>query len=178
MEEDILMVFDKIFDPCEVWTTVPDPSVKGFRNVEDFRSAYSEHLSAHWRRTLHPGEMLSALRPPSPDDNEGIARFYPTDELPPCFDPCFFITADKYHGLCHWTAKEGDTIVLLYGGNVPYLLRPIDKNECAKYGGDNDSALFKLVGECYVEGIMYGDFLGKEKGVNIREGETRTCTLV
>lgn len=38
-------------------------------------------------------------------------------------------------------------IVLLDGGNVPYLLRPVDEQK------------FELVGECFVQGIMHGEIL-------------------
>jgi hypothetical protein len=42
-------------------------------------------------------------------------------------------------------AETGDLICILYGGEVPYVLRP-------QHNGYN-----VVVGECYVDGIMYGE---------------------
>jgi len=42
-------------------------------------------------------------------------------------------------------AETGDLICILYGGEVPYVLRP-------QRNGYN-----VVVGECYVDGIMYGE---------------------
>jgi hypothetical protein len=43
-------------------------------------------------------------------------------------------------------------VVLLDGGNVPYLLRPVGEEK------------FELAGECFVQGIMHGEILeGLEK---------------
>lgn len=43
---------------------------------------------------------------------------------------------------------DGDVIAVFYGCEVPFLLRAA--------GGD----CYKLVGNCYVHGIMYGEALG------------------
>jgi hypothetical protein len=43
-------------------------------------------------------------------------------------------------------AAEGDLIVVLFGGKIPYLLRPLEQ------GGDE----YKLVGEAYMHGFMDG----------------------
>ena len=46
------------------------------------------------------------------------------------------------YGLCPWTAREGDVAVLLQGGGVPYLLRPI---------GDAHEKKYLFIGECFVQ---------------------------
>lgn len=40
-----------------------------------------------------------------------------------CHERRFFLTADGRMGLCPRGAMEGDSIVVLYGGSVPYVLR-------------------------------------------------------
>lgn len=68
----------------------------------------------------------------------------------PCHGKCLFKTEGDKVGLCPAVAKEGDIIVILYGGNVPYLLRPAD-------GNDSSEERFYLVGECYLDGFMHGE---------------------
>ena len=38
---------------------------------------------------------------------------------------CFFMTEDERFGLCPPTTRPGDIIVALYGGLVPFVLRPV-----------------------------------------------------
>ena len=58
-----------------------------------------------------------------------------------------------YYGLGPKCVREGGIIAVLFAGNVPYVLRPIQ-----------DGYLF--LGGCYLEGLMNGALLeGLEKGV-------------
>lgn len=45
-----------------------------------------------------------------------------------------------------FTVRPGDLICVLYGGEVPFVLRPFE-------------LWFELIGECYVSGIMHGEFM-------------------
>jgi len=58
-----------------------------------------------------------------------------------------FSCAQGYLGLGPRGLMEGDIIVIIYSGDMPFVLRPIP-------GGR-----FKLIGEAYVHGIMDGEFL-------------------
>lgn len=60
----------------------------------------------------------------------------------------FFITSKVYMGLGPHGMQEGDQIYLLLGGLLPFVLRP-----------NPDDSTFKLVGICYVHGIMDGEGL-------------------
>lgn len=66
----------------------------------------------------------------------------------PCHGNCGLETANGAFGLCPSGAQVSDIVVVLYGGRVPYLLRPTET-----------PTEFYLIGECYVEGIMYGEAL-------------------
>jgi hypothetical protein len=70
-----------------------------------------------------------------------------------CSSLRFFITADGHIGMGPFAMQEKDVVVVLFGGPVPYILRP--------KGGH-----YELVGECYVHGIMEGKAIYdlKEKG--------------
>ena len=50
------------------------------------------------------------------------------------------------------TTKVGDHVVLLFGSPVPLILRPVDPEQPELHQ-------YTLVGECYVEGIMHGEYL-------------------
>ena len=59
----------------------------------------------------------------------------------------FFVTADRYIGLAPSVAREGDRVAVIYGCSNPFLIRET---------GDHE-ATWRLVGECYVYGLMDGE---------------------
>ncbi|KAI1770634.1 hypothetical protein F4818DRAFT_446048 [Hypoxylon cercidicola] len=74
-------------------------------------------------------------------------------------------------------AKEGDTIAVFHGATVPYLLRPVGNEDSAQYDPvpDERDEKYKLVGECFVGGIMDGSFMDKK----LKSGEpSRVFMLV
>jgi hypothetical protein len=66
----------------------------------------------------------------------------------------FFISEKGYIGFAPSHAAPGDTIVVLFGGNVPYILR---KNEPATWGSSETTYIF--LGDSYVHGIMDGEVI-------------------
>ncbi|KAM5344545.1 hypothetical protein ACJ41O_013080 [Fusarium nematophilum] len=62
-----------------------------------------------------------------------------------------FVTKNRWMGLGPSVTQPGDVVAILFGGKVPYILRPVD-----------DHYLF--VGECYVHGIMYGELVSECQG--------------
>ncbi|KAF5676174.1 heterokaryon incompatibility protein [Fusarium heterosporum] len=56
------------------------------------------------------------------------------------------ITTKGYLASVPWTAREGDRIVILAGGEVPFIVR--------KHLSDDN---FRLIGSCYVHGMMNGE---------------------
>lgn len=65
----------------------------------------------------------------------------------------FFTTDSRYLGFGPNCTAAGDQIFLLIGSDLPFILRPAG-NE------------FKLVGACYVHGIMYGEGLCQNFYIN------------
>ena len=80
----------------------------------------------------------------------------------------FFITSAGYMGLASMAIRSGDVVCSLFGGEVPYLLRP---------AGDDT---YTSVGECHVHRMMDGEGLkpvqsGKtslEPGKHIAQGQS------
>jgi hypothetical protein len=66
-----------------------------------------------------------------------------------CYGRRMIKTKIGYIGLATRNVEVDDTVFLLKGGNVPYILRKIDQ------AADEDEYI--LVGDCYVHGIMYGE---------------------
>lgn len=70
---------------------------------------------------------------------------YPRGWLP-CLGRCMLKTPDGKIGLCPSGARVDDLVVILYGGLVPYLLRP-----------NVTPGFYGFVGECYLDGFMHGE---------------------
>jgi hypothetical protein len=58
-----------------------------------------------------------------------------------------FVTESGHLGLGPASMMSGDTVAILFGGNVPYILRPLENDQ------------WHFVGECYLDGYMRGEAL-------------------
>lgn len=63
-----------------------------------------------------------------------------------------WLSTSGYVGLSSGSVEQGDVVVIFRGAKFPYLLR--------RAGGGN---VYVLIGEAYVHGIMYGEFLAKAR---------------
>jgi hypothetical protein len=64
-----------------------------------------------------------------------------------CYNRKFFITKNGYMGIGPNVLQADDTVVVLHGAEVPYVLRPCE------------DGTWMFVGECYVHGIMNGEII-------------------
>jgi len=74
----------------------------------------------------------------------------------PCFENCMYTTRDGGIGLCPSGSRVGDLIVVLFGGRVPYLLRPKARTGQGTSQENATSNEYYFVGECYFDGLMDG----------------------
>jgi hypothetical protein len=58
-------------------------------------------------------------------------------------------TQNGYIGLAPRLVRQGDSISLMKGAKIPFILRPSGRN-------------WKLMGECYIHGIMHGEAFNEE----------------
>lgn len=74
----------------------------------------------------------------------------------------FFTSAGGYFGLGPSCTEQGDVCAILFGADVPFLLRPTAI-----------SGRYRLVGEVYMHGAMYGEVVKKmgERGIAYRKTE-------
>lgn len=61
-----------------------------------------------------------------------------------------FVSSTGFLGLVPHSTREGDVIFIIRGADVPYVLRPAGE-------------AYELIGEAYVEGVMYGEALEMEQ---------------
>ncbi|EAQ84436.1 hypothetical protein CHGG_08450 [Chaetomium globosum CBS 148.51] len=68
-----------------------------------------------------------------------------------------FLTSEGYLGMGPDDVKEGDVVVVLCGGRIPFILRPTESElELPK-----KTKLFEFVGEAYCDGVMDGGVVGR-----------------
>jgi len=156
----------------------PDPaSLRGILN--DHVNAHYRYAPATYQLTLRPvsrpstdstdgGGAGDATTTDTTNGDEKKFESFISRDLPSCIEPCFFFfsphkadqskKAHKYrynYGLCPWTAREGDVLVRLKGGKVPYLLRAVYQGQVMdKRGEDKREKKWQLVGECFVQGLV------------------------
>lgn len=95
---------------------------------------------------------------------KGNAEEFFSDTLHHCRSRCFIITSKGHLGLAPEVShkgENGDRVCILFGGQVPFLLRP----------GNKDVDEYRLCGECFVLDLMNGE------GVSAR-AKGKTFTLV
>jgi Heterokaryon incompatibility protein (HET) len=86
-----------------------------------------------------------------------------------CEGRSFVFTSNGRFGLGPRMAREGDAVVVLWGGNVPFVLRTKEMDEDGD--GREDAERWKLVGEAYVHGIMRGEGMEILKSGMVEERE-------
>jgi hypothetical protein len=72
------------------------------------------------------------------------------------FGRIIFWTAQGYLGIGPASMAEGDTVCVFFGGHVLYVLRAVDLDS------------YECIGECYVHGLMDGEVLTEERGLEER----------
>ena len=77
--------------------------------------------------------------------NEMACNFYRQISLPGLR---LFFTAGGFVGIGPAAMEPGDSIYILAGGPLPFVLRPVRDARCID--------TFQLVGSCYVHGVMDG----------------------
>ncbi|KAK8050970.1 hypothetical protein PG993_002355 [Apiospora rasikravindrae] len=214
----LLRAFDRTFDPAgtfKFWNSWWPQSDRPHdhrprerilhRLLEPSAGPFTDHVAANTRYyQQRPADQEAySFEELSSDASAPLVRCSADVGCPACLDPFFFVGSDggKTKGLCPWPAIVGDVVVLLSGGKVPYLLRPIPNEEGgggqaeetlqASLSNSATSALpsdtttpgrqqsnrqyYQFVGECFVMGAMSGKYYEKQ----MREGrELAVFTLV
>lgn len=78
----------------------------------------------------------------------------------------FFTSVGGYFGLGPSCMEQGDVCAILFGADVPFILRPTE------IGGT-----FRLVGQAYMHGVMYGEVVKKWDACGVSHGRTDICLV-
>lgn len=113
------------------------PVETGSSLYADARKWFAEHLDIHTAITMTDRLKLALLR----DVDSG--RFHQAFARA-CTDRRFFVTKEGRMGIGPDALKEGDIVTVLFGGNVPYVLR-------------RTGSKYRFIGECYVPDLMSGE---------------------
>ncbi len=78
------------------------------------------------------------------------------------------MTNEGYMGIAPMEAEVEDVVVVVQGGQVPFVLRK----------GGKEDAKWRLVGECYVGGLMNGKVMKSEGDEEGKRWVTRDFELI
>ena len=92
----------------------------------------------------------------------GDAKRYHTPAKYAATNRKFVFTGKEYSGLGPMAMEVGDVVAVLFGGHVPYVLRRAE-------------GMYRLIGGCYVHGIMHGEALRAWKGGGGQEETFELC---
>jgi hypothetical protein len=126
--------------------------------MEDITSATPEEQTLFWCSflaiigCLYAGTNHLSLRKES-----SLESFYDEAEIV-CTDRRIFQARNGDFGLGPSSAREGDIIVVLFGGNTPYILRPHDQ-------------AYLFVGQAYVDDLMQGQLVDEMEAGRVHEEE-------
>ncbi|KAJ4301911.1 hypothetical protein N0V90_004007 [Kalmusia sp. IMI 367209] len=139
----------------------------------EFRNPYPEYPNgssledAFWRTMI--GDLVTAEFPRQRaeyTDCQLVSEFYQNGTISEILTSLrcmivnqgFFITREGYIGIGPPDMAKGDEAWVLFGGNVPFILRPLGHAESWKCKNSND---YTLVGNAYVHGIMDGEAIDR-----------------
>lgn len=146
--EDLRRVFSRIFDPIAMRRST--------KHRKYYDQGYVENTLAEEVEELEARHYTSHYRGSNQTRQVSL----------PCMSPCLFSTKETLpepstgRGLCPHNARPGDIVVMLFGGAVLYLLRPKGSGPDLASGDTQEANThpeqFYFVGECYLDGYMYG----------------------
>ncbi|KAK4059476.1 hypothetical protein Trihar35433_10752 [Trichoderma harzianum] len=171
--------YDLYHRPFDLLNVIPDPYWESRRHKDEL----AKHQAKN-RRSKGIKSYVEAIEDPSDQDflrraydevDETLKQevsFVPQNTLPAGIEKYalgrkFFITKKGYFGLGPQKSEPGDRVAVLFGSGVPFVLR-----KCVSATGKR---AWKIVGECYVHGIMQGEVIQKW---NLGSAEAQMLLLI
>lgn len=167
--------YDLYHTPFETLSVVPDPYWHVRRNKDEL----AQRKAIRWARTdeWRPGPnefgqyfVKEANRLRSSRVSMVPYSMLMNDIEKYALGRRFFVTSKGYFGLAPKEAEAGDKIAILFGSNVPFVLRQSQRPGSRTLGGKTSS--WKIIGDTYVQDIMCGEVMEE-----ISAGNLLTSTL-
>ncbi|KAF2645476.1 HET-domain-containing protein [Massarina eburnea CBS 473.64] len=155
-------------------STLTTPSISPLASTDSLQSQSSTtlpHLHSRLRSRSSPTASVQHTTTSAPhygtratdspfEEHKVDASCY-TSALSPLLHRRVFITSKRLLGLGPAAMMSGDVVAVLFGGRVPFILRRVE--------GEDQG--WRLVGECYVDGIMDGEVVEERRKGNGIEHE-------
>jgi hypothetical protein len=129
-----------------VYAPINALKVQHIFNASDFVAYCNSHLEAETKDMSEEERTQHLASFPMPVHNESIEGKGILFEESICVTKPFFLTNTGFIGRCHALARAGDQLCIFYGATTPHILKPRPDHH-------------KLIGDCYVPGLMYGEAL-------------------
>ncbi|KAK1461604.1 heterokaryon incompatibility protein [Colletotrichum melonis] len=119
----------------------------GYERVEELESSDDrEQFHADYLKYVHSllevsGLESSTFEPLNIALSDGNASRFRVAASRACDQRCVFETAKGFYGLAPACAREGDVVVMLYGGPIPFVLREVNNG-------------WWLLGDCFIDPLM------------------------
>ena len=107
-----------------------------------------------------PIPELRHCTPATPSHIRGAAKFK-TRMIYSCLNRRMLMTNTNHIDIGPKLTRAGDVVVILYGGDYPVVLRPVGE-------------AYRVVGECYITGVMNGEAVKKHREEGKPDVEFRT----
>ena len=119
---------------------------------------YQADSRAYWDRLFWGslGNPYRRAEEGKSGDEEVRWRRYRDNAAVVCNQRKFFTTHKGFFGLGPGALKEGDRVAVLLGSDAPFVIREADPDSLDPKMPVPHDTKFKLVGECYVHGLMQG----------------------
>ena len=145
---------DRLKAYIQTWTAgrtmgTGDAPRDGFNPEPDFAAYRLDYLLRQAQKEASDDALLR-IREFENEANGGKGERYAEAAGSACHGRIFFITKSGFFGIGPSILQEEDSVVILLGADVPFVIR--EKEKCG-YRSEGHV----LIGECYVRGLMTGD---------------------
>ncbi len=123
---------------------------------------FHDNDTADLLRTLTKLASVARTSSPPHESLSTLLDTFASKLYPAIADRQFLKTHHRRLGWVSKRAQLGDVVCVLYGGEIPFVLRQTTQ----------DSGRWKIIGECYVDGLMQGEAMGMHR---VMDYEFKIC---
>ncbi|UKZ78188.1 hypothetical protein TrVFT333_005923 [Trichoderma virens FT-333] len=143
--------YDLYHRPFDLLNVIPDPYWESRRQNDEIAKQQAKERDKIYQIKCRTYDAVDEILKQQPS-------LVPQGTLPAGIEKYalgrkFFITRKGYFGLGPQQSEPGDRVAVIFGSGVPFVIR-----KCVTAAGKQ---AWRIVGECYVHGIMQGEVIQK-----------------